>query len=66
MTSSRVTFRVTGISRDRRSKAQLASARAINQERLDQALEREWRRRVKENVSRRLNRRVEAFLGAGK
>jgi hypothetical protein len=57
-----VAFRIVDITRDRRNKAQLESARAIEQERLDQAIEREWRERVRARVQARVNRKVEAFL----
>jgi hypothetical protein len=59
-----VQFRIVGVTRDRRTKAQLQSARAIEQERLDQALERKWRERVRANVQARADRKVEAFLAA--
>jgi hypothetical protein len=61
----RVIFKITDITRDRRNKAQLASDSQIAQERLDQAVEREWRRRVQVNVQRRLERRVAHFLKHG-
>lgn len=38
---------------DRRNKAQLESARAIEQERADLRIEQIWRQRVRENVWRR-------------
>ena len=58
----RITFHITGISQDRRTKAQMESARQLTQDRLDQAVELEWRRRVEANVRRRLHRKVERFL----
>lgn len=61
----KVNFNIAGITVDRRTKAQLESARAIEQERLDQALEREWRRRVRANASRRLDRKVAQFISNG-
>lgn len=42
---------------DRRNKAQLESARAIEQERADKSIEDIWRERVRENVYRRLNKK---------
>ena len=48
---------------DRRTKAQLESARAIEQERLDKAIERRWREMVAANVQRRLDKKVRQFLG---
>lgn len=57
-------FQVTHITRDRRTKAQLESARKIDQDRADQAIEQLWNERVRANVQARLNRRVEAFLQA--
>lgn len=44
---------------DRRNKAQLESARAIEQERADKRIENIWRERVKANVWRRLSAKVE-------
>lgn len=44
----------------RTTKWQLESARVVEQERLDQALEKLWRDRVKDNVMRRLAAKVEA------
>jgi hypothetical protein len=58
----KVNFNITGITIDRRTKAQLESARALTQDRLDQAVELEWRRRVQANISRRLDRKVARFL----
>jgi hypothetical protein len=58
----KVGFHITDVTRDRRTKAQLESARALEQERLDQALERRWRENVRTNISRRLDRRVAQFL----
>jgi hypothetical protein len=43
---------------DRRTKWQLESARAIEQERADKALEQLWRDRVKANVWRRMEQKV--------
>lgn len=42
----------------RTTKWQLESARVVEQERQDQALEKLWRERVKENVMRRLTAKV--------
>lgn len=42
---------------DRRTKWQLESARRIEQERADQAVEKLWRERVRENVLRRLDKK---------
>jgi hypothetical protein len=58
----KVQFNIADITRDRRTKSQLESARAINQERADQAIEKLWRARVEANVLARLDRRVEEFL----
>lgn len=44
---------------DRRNGRQLEQARALEQERADKALEAEWRRRVAENVRRRLAAKVD-------
>lgn len=49
--------------RDTRTKWQLASYRAIEQARADQTLEKIWRERVRENTRRRLDRRVQMFIG---
>lgn len=57
-----VELHIVSITQDRRTKAQLESARALEQERLDQAIERRWRERVKANISRRLDRKVEKFI----
>lgn len=43
---------------DRRTKWQLESARAIEQERADQAIEKLWRQRVRENVWRRMEQKL--------
>lgn len=43
---------------DRRTKAQLESARFIEQERADQRIEQIWRDRVKANVWRRVEQKV--------
>jgi hypothetical protein len=45
---------------DRRVKWQLEAARHNEQKRLDQAIEKLWRARVKENELRRLAAKVEA------
>ncbi len=58
----RIRFAIIGISHDRRNTIQLAAARAIEQERADQALEQLWRSRVQANISARLNRRIEQIL----
>ncbi len=42
---------------DRRDKRQLESARHIEQERADLAIEKIWRERVRENVRRRLDQK---------
>ncbi len=55
-------LRVFNWSRDRRSPAQLAAARAIEQARLDRALEHEWERRVAENLRRRALARTPASV----
>jgi hypothetical protein len=43
---------------DRRNKAQLESARAIEQERADRTIEQVWRERVRQNVIRRVTAKV--------
>jgi hypothetical protein len=53
MTTRFGTLEVIGVTIDRRTRAQLRSARAIEQQRLDLALEAEWRRRVRNNEKRR-------------
>lgn len=58
-----IVFGITHVTRDRRNKAQLESARVIEQERLDQEIEREWRRRVQANITRRRDRRIAEFTG---
>jgi hypothetical protein len=58
----KIPFRIVEITRDRRTKAQLEGARYIAQERDDQALERYYNERVRLNVQRRLNCRVEEIL----
>lgn len=57
-----IPFRVTDITRDRRNVAQLESARKITQDRLDQAIERHFNEKVRLNIQRRLNERVEEIL----
>lgn len=42
---------------DRRNRAQLESARAIEQERADKRLEEIWRERVRQNVWRRMEQK---------
>ncbi len=42
---------------DRRNRAQLESARAIEQERADKRIEEIWRERVRENMRRRLEQK---------
>lgn len=59
----KVILNVAGVMIDRRTKAQLAQARALEQQRLDQAIERVWRERVAANVQRRLDRKVQNFIG---
>lgn len=61
----RILFGITNITRDRRTKEQRQADQARAQERADQALEQEWRRRVQANISRRLNQRVDRFLNGG-
>lgn len=61
----RILFNIVEITRDRRTKAQLSSAAAIDQTRTDLKLEQLWRERVKANISARLNRRVEQILQSG-
>lgn len=46
-------FRITDWSRERRTPAQLALARRLEQDRLDLQLEQLWRRRVQANLRRR-------------
>lgn len=53
-------FRVIGISKDRRSKKQLASYAAIEQERADIALENRWRENIRQNAIKRLERKIAA------
>jgi hypothetical protein len=50
-------FRIGDYS-NRRAKWQLESARVIEQERADQAIEKLWRERVKDNVMRRIAAKV--------
>lgn len=57
-----IPFRVNDITRDRRNVAQLESARKLTQDRLDQAVERHFNEKVRLNIQRRLNRRVEEIL----
>lgn len=54
-----IRFKAIGVTRDRRTGLQLESARLIEQQRLDLALESEWRRRVQENERRRVIYRVQ-------
>jgi hypothetical protein len=56
MTSQFAAVGVIGVTLDRRTGAQLARGRRIEQQRLDLAIEAEWRRRVRENVKRRATR----------
>jgi hypothetical protein len=63
-----IRFGAIGVTLDRRTKMQLESARAIEQQRVDLALEAEWRRRVRENEklralygARACARKAEAF-----
>lgn len=58
----KIPFRIVEVTRDRRNKAQLESARAIAQARTDQAIEQLYNERVRANVARRLDRRVQKFL----
>ncbi len=48
---------------DHRTKAQLESARAIEQARLDAQIEKRWRENVATNIRRRLEKKVTQFLG---
>jgi hypothetical protein len=48
-----IRFNAIGVTLDRRTVSQLESARVIEQQRLDLAVEAEWRRRVRENERRR-------------
>lgn len=59
-----ILFRITNITRDRRSKAQLETVRATEQGRLDLALERLWRQRVDAKVQARKDRRIREALQA--
>jgi hypothetical protein len=61
MTNHFAAVGVIGVTLDRRTGAQLARGRSIEQQRLDLALEAEWRRRVRENVKRRATRRLRAW-----
>jgi hypothetical protein len=49
----RCRLRVIGVTRDRRDKAQLEAARALEQARLDATLQERWELRVRDNVERR-------------
>lgn len=49
----RVDTRVVEVTKDRRNVAQREAWRKTRQEAADKALEREWQRRVAENVARR-------------
>jgi hypothetical protein len=51
-------FRIADYADFRRAKWQLESARVIEQERADQAIEKLWRERVKDNVMRRIAAKV--------
>jgi hypothetical protein len=53
-----IRFGAIGVTLDRRTNMQLESARLIEQQRLDLALEVEWRRRVRENENRRARART--------
>jgi hypothetical protein len=57
-----IRFHAVGVTLDRRTGMQLESARMIEQQRIDLALEGEWRRRVRENEKRRTLFRVEQML----
>jgi hypothetical protein len=48
--------------RDRRTAAQLESARSIEQQRMDNAIEAYWRKKVAENVQRRISAKVEEII----
>jgi hypothetical protein len=54
-----IRFGAIGVTLDRRTGLQLESARFIEQQRLDLALEAEWRRRVRENEHRRASYRTQ-------
>lgn len=47
---------------DRRTKAQLESARAIEQTRMDNAIEDYWRQKVAENIQRRMSLKVDELI----
>ncbi len=53
-------FRIASYADQRTKKWQLESARVVEQERADLAIEKLWRARVKENELRRLAAKVEA------
>ena len=57
-----IRFHAVGVTLDRRTGMQLESARLIEQQRIDLALESEWRRRVRENEKRRTLFRVGQML----
>ena len=57
-----IRFHAVGVTLDRRTGLQLESARLIEQQRIDLALEVEWRRRVRENEKRRTLCRVQQML----
>jgi hypothetical protein len=57
-----IRFHAVGVTLDRRTGMQLESARLIEQQRIDLALEVEWRRRDRENEKRRTLCRVQQML----
>ena len=59
----RCRLRVIGITRDRRGKAQLEAARALEQARLDAILQERWELRVRDNVERRERAELRRILG---
>lgn len=61
----RILFGITHVTRDCRTKEQREADRVRAQERADQALEQEWRRRVENNIRRRRDRRITQFLNTG-
>jgi hypothetical protein len=60
----KVGFRVFGISQDRRTREQRWEDQRREQERADMEVERRWRDKVRENVQRRTNKKIEAFLNS--
>lgn len=58
------TLHVIGVTKDRRSKGQLESYRAIEQERADAEIERLWRANIRRNEIARLERAVIARVEA--